>query len=73
MNSVGQSLVLMTPRSWIQYPHGPFTHDLDLMVLLGPLQLRLVCFCDCFPKSPNNSQKEEIHHSHTEMAEQSTF
>lgn len=70
MISVGQSLVLITPRSWVQYPYGPFTQDLDLMVLLGPFQLRLMSFCGCFPKSPNDSQREEIRPCHTEMAEQ---
>lgn len=73
MNSVGQSLVLITPRSWVQSPYGPFTQDLDLMVLQSPFQLRLVCSCDCFPKSLNNSQREEIRPCHREMAEQSTF
>lgn len=41
-----------------------------LEVLLGPFQLRLMSFCGCFPKSPNDSQREEIRPCHTEMAEQ---
>lgn len=34
-------MVLTKPTLWVQNPYGPFTKDLDLMILLGPFQFKL--------------------------------
>lgn len=38
-NSVGQSMVLIMLRLWVQPLYGPSTQDLDLRLFTGPLQL----------------------------------
>ncbi|XP_037993819.1 uncharacterized protein LOC119701334 [Motacilla alba alba] len=36
-----QSKVLITPRLWARSPQGPFSSDLDLMILAAPFQPRI--------------------------------
>lgn len=56
--SVGQSTVLILPRSQGWSLHGPFPWELDSRILVGPFQLRIFCVCDsmCFiePASASN-------------------
>lgn len=33
----------ITPRLWVQSPHRPFTKELDSMIFVRPLQLRISC------------------------------
>lgn len=47
MGSVSQSMVLITPRVWVQSFYGPFTSELDSVILLCTLQLRLFCDSMC--------------------------
>lgn len=43
--AVSWSMMLVTPRLGIQSLYWPFTLELDLMILVGPLQLGIFCEC----------------------------
>lgn len=44
LSSVAQNTMLIIPRYWFWSPYWPFTlEELDLMILLGPFQHRLLC------------------------------
>lgn len=43
ISSVASSVVLTMPWLWVQCLYGPFTSKLELVILVGPSQLRLFC------------------------------
>lgn len=43
ISTAGQSMLLITPRLWVQSPYGPFTLELDSVIPVGPFQLRIFC------------------------------
>lgn len=48
-------MVLITPRPWVHYMHGPFTQELDSMILVDQLRI----FWDSVAGDKEEKKKEQ--------------